>query len=186
MMSPEFYSAKAERAIVKNPVDFCLVTMRQLGIGSIVSDAVKESPPGEFPRQMQTVGGLAQQTMKAMGMWLMYPPDVAGWDGGEAWISTGTMVERIGWADRIFGQSKTARLPIRYPAYALFEKDPTPTGVVKKLISIFDAPISSAKFPRLVDAATKAMGGNLTEQNANVTAAAVSRLIFATPEFQFA
>jgi hypothetical protein len=66
----------------------------------------------------------------------------------------------------------------------MFEKDPTPRGVATKLVSILDAPIESAKLPKLVEAAQKASGGTLTRQNANATAAAVTRLIFAAPEFQ--
>lgn len=186
MTSTEFYSKEAERAIVKNPVDFCVTTLRQLGVGEMVKEALKTVQPGEPPRVAGAIGNLCSVSMKSMGMWLMYPPDVAGWDGGEHWITSATMVERIGWSDRIFGQAKTAKLPVRYQAFELFREDPTPLGVAKSLVSIFDAPISPAKLQALVVAATKASGGKVTPENANVTAAQVCRLIFSTPEFQFA
>ncbi len=40
MESPEFFSDKAYRKIVKTPIDFTVSTMRQLGIGSIFIDTL--------------------------------------------------------------------------------------------------------------------------------------------------
>jgi uncharacterized protein (DUF1800 family) len=189
MESPQFYSAKAIRAIYKNPVDFAVSTLRQLGYGEIVVQAARGNEDN-VRRFIGPVGAL-QQGMASMGMDLLFPPDVAGWEHGEAWITTATMVERISWADRIFGVAAPAtggrnRAQVRYPAYPLLADDPTPEGVVKKLVSIFDAPITENKLPQLVAAARKAAGGAITRQNANQVAAAVSRLIFAAPEFQMA
>jgi uncharacterized protein (DUF1800 family) len=185
MTSREFYSAKAERAVAKNPVDFVVTTLRQLGVGEAVAQQI--STVGEsVPRPVIGPAIGATLTMKNMGMWLMYPPDVAGWDGGQAWITSATMVERIAWADRLFGTGQGARNPIRYPAYRLFEADPTPAGVVKRLTALFDAPLRPERTKILLAAGQKASGGTVTPQNANQTAAAVSRLIFAAPEFQFA
>ncbi|MFY9234356.1 MAG: DUF1800 domain-containing protein [Fimbriimonadaceae bacterium] len=189
MESPEFYSDKAERAIYKNPVDFIIPTLRQLGLGEIVASQNFDPEQGPVARLGRVApAAAAAQSANAMGMQLLFPPDVAGWASGPAWITTATIVERIGWADRIFGTSPPAqrRAQIRFPAYGLFAADPTPEGVVSKLVSVFDAPIQKAKIPQLVTAAKKACEGQLTRQNANQTAAAVCRLIFGSPEFQFA
>jgi uncharacterized protein (DUF1800 family) len=182
MNSPEFYSTKALRANYKNPVDFVVVTLRQLGIGQVVSNLISNENT-----QVQGLGrlgpaGLAYQAMKGMGMHLFFPPDVAGWDGGSAWVSTATMVERIAWADKVFGK---ARVGARFSSYPIFTQDPSAKGIAEKLVSIFDAPIPASRMPNLIQAATKEMNGQLTQQNANAVAAAVSRLIFASPEFQF-
>jgi len=56
---------------------------------------------------------------------------------------------------------------------------------VHRLASIFDAPLKAERGKILIEAATKASKGKVTTANANVTAAAVSRLMFASPEFQF-
>jgi uncharacterized protein (DUF1800 family) len=186
MKSPEFYSAKAERAVYKNPVDFCITSLRQLGFSSVLAEAIKADAPTQNRGRLAPAQA-AYQTMKAMGMQLFFPPDVAGWDSGPAWITSATMVERISWADRIFGVGGgTGRIALRYPAYPVFQQDPTPKGVATKLVSVFDAPIPASKMPNLISAAQKASGGTVTPQNANATAAAVTRLIFASPEFQFA
>lgn len=185
MTSPEFYSSKAERSIYKSPVDFVVVTLRQLGVGQILSDMISEGGDGAVPNGLGRVAPAAQayQAMKQMGMQLLFPPDVSGWAGGPTWVTTATMVERISWADKVFGR---ARFGTRFTSYRIFEQDPTAKGVAEKLVSIFDAPLSTAKTPELVKAADKAMAGRLTVQNANTTAAAAARLIFASPEFQFA
>jgi len=187
MRSSEFYSAKAERKIVKNPVDFCVATLRQLGVGEMASDLARRAGTDGAPRASMQSAAIAANSMKSMGMWLLYPPDVAGWESGQAWITSATMVERIGWADRIFSPTRQGRQSLRYPAYGLLQADPTPQGVVKKLTSVFDVPPLKAERTKvLLSAAEKATGGRLTPDNASETAASVSRLIFATPEFQFA
>lgn len=188
MRSSEFYSDRAERAIVKNPVDFCVTTLRQLGYGEMISQRVKnlEGTEGDRLRQVALQPArVAGNTMKNMGMWLLYPPDVAGWEGGTGWISSATMVERMGWADKIFGDPIPKRPSLRYPVYPLLQGDRTPKGVVDRLISTFDADLKPERRPLLVDAATREIGTGLTAKNAGKTASAVTRLIFASPEFQF-
>ncbi len=180
MLSSEFTSRKAERAIYKNPVDFVIAAARQVGYSALVESASAVSKRGGLA---PTAGVSA--TLKNMGMSLFFPPDVAGWDGGSSWVSTATMIERMKFADKLFGVSTSRPRMARVPAYPLFAGDPTPEGVVRKLVSIFDAPIAAKKLPALSDAARRAGAANLTPTNANQVAAAVSRVIFAAPEFQF-
>lgn len=181
MKSSEFYSTKSERSIYKSPVDFTIVSLRQLGVSQVLNDTMQASPENLRAR-LQPVQ-VAYQSMKNMGMHLLYPPDVAGWETGASWISSATMMERINWGNKLFGQAKSGG-QLRFQSFPIFANDPTPQGVAKKLVSVFDAPIPSYKVPKLVEAAQKACGGRLTAQNSNATAAAVSRLIFAAPEFQ--
>src|SRR5262249_52397894 len=154
------------------------VTLRQLGVAQAISDAFLSSPDALGPRVAPVQA--AYQSMKNMGMQLLFPPDVSGWDGGANWITSATMLERINWGSRIFGTAKSGP-QLRFAAYNVFANDPSPMAVAKKLVSIYDAPIPSYKLGNLVDAAQKASGGRITPQNANATASAVSRLIFAAP-----
>lgn len=186
MQSTEFYSEKAERAVVKNPVDFCVVTLRQLGYGAQFEGAIANIEAERRKRQILGPAVLTGNAMKSMGMWLFYPPDVAGWETGTGWISSATMVERMGWADRIFGNPLPGKPSLRYPAYPLLAADPSVNGIVDRLTSVFDAPVSKERRITLLSAAERALGEGLTPKNANAVAAAVTRLIFATPEFQFA
>jgi len=179
MTSPEFYSDKAYRSIYKSPVDFAITTARQLGLGGLM----KQTPDQVGPRKLGPVA-LINTSLKGMGMQLLYPPDVAGWDQGPAWITTATMVERISWAERLFPEPNERGL-MRFQAYPLFASDPTANGAAKKLVSLFDAPLPAYKVAKLADAAQKVCRGRIDDSNANATAQAVTKLIFACPEFQF-
>ncbi|RYG24246.1 DUF1800 domain-containing protein [bacterium] len=187
MRSKEFYSDRAVRSIVKSPVDVVIVTMRQLGIGERQRGIVERGPAvGAGGRLALAPAYAAQLAMKSMGQWLFYPPDVAGWKNGAGWISSATMVERIGWGDQLFGKGKTGRASIRYPAYEFLQTSRTPEEVVQTLASVFDVRIAPERRPLLVAAAKKALGTGLTPANAPAVAATVTHLMFALPEFQFA
>ncbi|HEY0866025.1 MAG TPA: DUF1800 domain-containing protein [Fimbriimonas sp.] len=165
MLSPEFVSEGSVRSIVKSPVDFVVPTLRQLGIGEAMARAYNP----ESPRKALAPAQAAAQSMKAMGMWLLYPPDVAGWEGGQSWISTATMVERMRWSERLFRA---------YPVARVFGS-PEPEVLVRRAADIFDAPISAQKFQAVVDAARRTEAAALPAK-----AASVARLLFSLPEFQ--
>ncbi|HRF60182.1 MAG TPA: DUF1800 domain-containing protein [Fimbriimonadaceae bacterium] len=192
MESPEFYSDKAARKIYKNPVDFCIASLRSLGVGSRMMAAAVVNEEGRIPLTALAPAAAAMNATKAMGMELLWPPDVAGWDGGAAWISSATMVERIKWADRLFvapqlggGGGNAGRVgSVRYPAASLFADD-SPSGAVQTLLSVFDAEMPAAKIQQLEKAARDASEGVVTAQNANRVALTVCRLLFGAPEFQF-
>ncbi len=192
MNSPEFYSSKAERKIVKNPVSFCISTLRQLGFGASITRQIGE-PTGDAEVDAGNVRRAIYPTRvilngtNSMGMKVMFPPDVAGWDSGIGWISSATMIERIKWADRIFGtQVARGDISLRYPAESFVDGSGSPESLVRALISVFDAPIPETKVPNLIKAARDATGGGLVNRtNASAAAIAVTRLIFGSPEFQF-
>lgn len=74
-LSREFYSETAIRSQIKSPVQFLVQMLKQLEIEKI---------PDGFPM-------LAQQQL---GQVLFMPPNVAGWDWGQAWINTNTLLTR--------------------------------------------------------------------------------------------
>ena len=209
MESPEFYSDKAVRKVIKNPIDFTVSTIRQLGMGQLLVERMKAAIANP---QINEQNGLniplvrslspAQTALSAstsMGMELLTPPDVSGWRTGAYWITSATMVERMKWADKLFAGSPGNptsqgvnplggnRGPqVGAQAYPLFTADPTPKGAVKALMSVFDVSLPQAKIDGLIAAAEKAGGSTLTMRSSNEVARAVCRLMFATPEFQMA
>jgi uncharacterized protein (DUF1800 family) len=74
-MSQEFYSEAAIRSQIKSPLQFIIQLLKQLEI---------DTPPTGFPI-------MAQQQL---GQVLFMPPNVAGWDWGQAWINTNTLLTR--------------------------------------------------------------------------------------------
>jgi uncharacterized protein (DUF1800 family) len=108
----EFYSDRAKSRTIKNPVDFAVQAMKALGVRS----AAKE---------VGDSNGELGELLEAMGMDLFEPPNVAGWPGGQRWITTGTLLERISFARRLAEAdrgstrikfSKASEIPIGDPA----------------------------------------------------------------------
>jgi uncharacterized protein (DUF1800 family) len=97
LRSDEFYSDTAKSRTVKSPLDYVVQAMKTLhvrGNGRYVGDANVE---------------LGTQVAQ-MGMDLFQPPNVAGWPGSLAWITSGTLIERLGFARDLgasdFGSSR--------------------------------------------------------------------------------
>lgn len=74
LRSNVFYSQRAYRALVKSPVEFVVGTYKALGVGQI--------------------GRGALPSLRGMGQVLFYPPNVAGWPGGENWLTSQMMIAR--------------------------------------------------------------------------------------------
>jgi uncharacterized protein (DUF1800 family) len=74
LRSNVFYSDRAYRALVKSPVEFVVGTYKTLGL----------------PHIDDSVGPV----VKNMGQWLFIPPNVAGWPGGENWLTSNAMIVR--------------------------------------------------------------------------------------------
>jgi uncharacterized protein (DUF1800 family) len=77
-----FFSAQVYRSKVKQPVDYALGIVRGLeGHG-----------PGEGQRGIGSVA--LGQALEGLGQRLFYPPSVAGWNGGRAWLNGQTFLLR--------------------------------------------------------------------------------------------
>jgi uncharacterized protein (DUF1800 family) len=86
LQSEAFYTDAVMRQKVKSPVEFLVMAVRQLE---------RELPP---PFVTTTV-------LRLLGQDLFAPPNVKGWDGGIAWITTNTLVQRHNLAALfVFGQ----------------------------------------------------------------------------------
>jgi uncharacterized protein (DUF1800 family) len=78
---PEFLSAQAFHAQIKQPVDLVVGSLKALNV--------------------QNVGPDATQVLRRMGQDLLNPPDVSGWKGGPTWINSTTLFERFNFANRL-------------------------------------------------------------------------------------
>ena len=74
-LSKEFYVEASIRSQIKSPVQYLIGLLKQLEI---------TDPPAGFPI------AAGQQ----LGQVLFMPPNVAGWDWGQAWINTNTLLTR--------------------------------------------------------------------------------------------
>ncbi|MDO8327999.1 MAG: DUF1800 domain-containing protein [Cypionkella sp.] len=75
-LSQDFYSAPSVATHIKSPTELIVSTYRKLGLASL------PGVPDPY-----TLG-------KTLGQVLLYPPTVAGWGEGRAWITPGLLFER--------------------------------------------------------------------------------------------
>lgn len=80
----DFMSDKAYHAKIKSPAELVVGTIKTM--------------------QVQNLDGDLTSSMSRMGQSLFEPPNVKGWDGGRAWISTNTMMERFNFETRVTQQ----------------------------------------------------------------------------------
>jgi uncharacterized protein (DUF1800 family) len=78
--SEEFYSPRSMGSQIKSPVQYVVQTSKLLET--------------QLPAPI-----VAQNAMRQMGQILFAPPNVKGWDGGKAWISTSTLLFRYNFAN---------------------------------------------------------------------------------------
>jgi len=83
LTSDAFYSALNRGTLVKSPVDLVIGTMRQFDVGY--------SDPLPLTLLLRT-----------LGQDLFSPPNVRGWQGGEAWINSTTLLARRQFLERLF------------------------------------------------------------------------------------
>jgi uncharacterized protein (DUF1800 family) len=82
-LSQTFYSEKAIATRVKSPVEYLVSTWKSMGLQ-------------EAPQKARLKTDLAE-----MGQVPFYPPTVEGWEGGQAWITSSTLLARYNVAGRL-------------------------------------------------------------------------------------
>jgi len=205
--APEFYSERAERAMYKSPADFVIGSLRACGIAKQVERqlAREQLKPtaggdGERYRVAQPVGAaarLAAFSMANMGQRLLFPPNVAGWDGGSAWVNSATMLERIKLADLFSPQGFKLARP-NAPAgrqqrgrtlpYKLLLGETachTPLQVAEQCSAQLDSGLGTQELTLIAQSVSERLGAQLRQDQLQEAVYQTVRLIFASPEYQF-
>jgi len=106
LLSDAFWAPENRASLIKSPVDLVVGTLRTFDI----------RPLDMRPAVIATA---------TLGQNLLSPPNVKGWPGGEAWITTSTLLARKQWLDRVFRGSDSmmaaAPTPVRAAADAVGE-----------------------------------------------------------------
>ncbi|MDA0301356.1 MAG: DUF1800 domain-containing protein [Chloroflexi bacterium] len=89
LLSPEMYSDAAYRWRMKSPVEYVVQTSRALGLTSRTAWVGRDT--------------------KRQGQTLFDPPSVAGWNWGEAWINSNTLLARANFANEVTRRGKIAQ-----------------------------------------------------------------------------
>ena len=84
-----FKDAAVRNARIKSPVE-------------VVAGSLRLSGGYEWPTQDVYD---ANASCGFMGQSLLAPPSVEGWQGGEDWVSTGSMMQRVNYASKVIGDT---------------------------------------------------------------------------------
>ena len=183
--SKEFYSEATIRSQIKSPVQYLITLLKQLEI---------RKPPLGFP-----ITGQSQ-----LGQVLFMPPNVAGWDWGQAWINTNTLLTRYNLAGFLtkgsgsetqltggekmkvprMAATKNAGRGWQGPDYEQIAPRPlreNPGELVDSLIyRFFQSPLPSEVRASFTEYATAKKGAILTDSET----AELCHLILSTPYYQ--
>ena len=152
LVSDEFGSMRAYRSLVRSPVELVVGAVRGRGIEP------------DWRTIEQSAAGMDQR--------LFEPPSVAGWPGGEAWLSSGTFFGRVNFLDAfLYPRGR----PVNIPA---LQNEPDAEGMVDTALDVLvDGDIGDgARESLYAYAATVPAGAE--------RAAAVAYLVLASPEYQ--
>jgi uncharacterized protein (DUF1800 family) len=122
----------------------------------------------------------ARVALGNMGQVLFDPPDVAGWESGQSWFSTGAMLSRMNYASALAGNQKFEL------ARAAADHAGSPSELLTWVLdSLKTAPLSADVTADLLDylRATGPWTGSATQIQNKV--AGVVHLVAGTPEYQF-
>ena len=152
LVSDEFYSMRAYRSLVRCPIDFVVGAVRGL--------------------EIETDYMTYQQASQSLDQRLYEPPNVAGWPGGEHWLSSGSFFGRLNFLDAFLFQRNR---PIAIPALTNL---PTAEATVDEALRrLVDGDISPDSRESLYAYAR-------TVTDPQERAAAVAYLVLASPEYQ--
>ena len=152
LVSDEFYSEEAYRAKVRSPIELLVGAVRGL--------------------ELEWDFRGAERFSESMGQLLYNPPNVAGWPGGPAWISSGTFLARVNFIDLLFFQSKFGIKP-----GILSDNSSAQEAVDLAVVALLDGNISDSSRELMVEHVSSA-------RNAIERGRAAAYLALSSPEFQ--
>jgi uncharacterized protein (DUF1800 family) len=94
---PEFWSERAVKGVIKNPVDYSVGLCRALAVDYKLRASVKMGERFDKPIEKETFDQLGALIyyIGLMGMNIGYPDDVSGWTWGAGWATENTMLRRM-------------------------------------------------------------------------------------------
>ncbi len=154
-ISREFYSSKYRRRQIKSPVQWLIQTCKNL------------ERPMPNPK-------MVQNSLEQLGQVLFAPPNVKGWDGGRAWISSSSLLLRYNLAGTLVRGGGDA-MPDMEKILPTGTQPPQACDLLAW--RLFQAPMNPALREKTF---------HLLEKNGNSQAARrdIVHLLMSTPEFQ--
>lgn len=181
LLTPAFWSHLNWRKRVKSPVEFVVGSLRQVGIGERLRELNLNDGAGQ--RLLAAYLRLAIQWTRRIGQSLLYPPDVAGWEWGKAWISSTTMLERMRFAQFLLPDRRgpgfaTLNELVGLPAPSTLEE------FIQRLETVLDVPLQPRTRQSLLEYLEKRGGVSALRQRDRQTVQGALQIVFSAAEYQ--
>ena len=188
---PEFYSERCVRSRVKCPVDLVVGVARACGLDRtlLAERPTTATPETPLAKRAMDLAGEINYHFSRLGMQILYPPDVAGWNWGTAWTSAALMAERMKfrgvalWREKSIGE---AALGVHAALAPMSPK--TTEELANAFIDLFDVPLPEARHKPVVDALNRGGGIKALEKPERVAGLVCHALpvLLAAPEAHLA
>ena len=167
LRSNVFFSDRAYRALVKSPVEFVVGTHQLFGVPEVV--------PIELA------------TLRQMGQVLFYPPNVKGWDGGAAWLSSQTILTRENFANGVAQNPKVmAGATWLDPAMRSMDPHQIATTLTGTMLQNDASPAAMSQLVAYLSGSGTAALAQLSPENVDVRVRSAAYLTMAMPAYQLA
>ncbi|MBV8750823.1 MAG: DUF1800 domain-containing protein, partial [Candidatus Eremiobacteraeota bacterium] len=165
LRSNVFFSDRAYRALVKSPVEFVVGTHQLFGSTEITP---------------VDLGAL-----RAMGQVLFYPPNVKGWDGGAAWLSSATILTRENFANAV-AQNPKMMDAAAWVAPAMRSMNPHTVAatLTQAMLQGDAAPAAAAQLETYLGGTGQSALAELSAENVDERVRSAAYLTMAMPAYQ--
>lgn len=183
----EFWSKECVRQLVKSPADFVVPILRQFDLGDAYHRAAGRPAPTEHVADgVRHLGDVVSYNMDLMGLLPLHPPNVKGFDWGDAFINSNSMIKRIEFSGVLYDTHVDQHLGDRLRTIVMATNPKDETAAVRAIMSVFDAELPESKVAMLSSELKRAGGLKpLGAKNSGTyPLVRVCKLLFGAPEFQ--
>ena len=191
-----FQDESAHFAKVKNPAEMVVGTIRmaqalyQQPRAGVLTAQRRERGEGGTPPGVEDGMLATHMEIKYMGMEFLQPPTVEGWQMGQEWMNSGSLVDRVNFATKVFGDAELPGVKSMIDRLMAMGEAPTAEEVVDGSLDLMGPmTVDNATRQEIVDHVTA--GGEMrhgTEEERKEFARRVSQvfqLIASTSTYQF-
>jgi len=166
LRSNVFHSERAYRALVKSPTEFVVGSYKL------------------FSLPQAAVGKPILGAMTRMGQRLFYPPNVKGWDGGAAWINSGTLLTRENLASTLCANPQMMQTATWLTQNASLDPKTLSAHIVTQVLQGDISSASRAQLDAYLNGAGTSALGMLSGENFDERVRGAVYLAMATPAYQ--
>src|SRR5579872_718482 len=166
LRSNVFHSDRAYRALVKSPTEFVVGSYK---LFSLPQAAVDQPVLGAMTR---------------MGQRLFYPPNVKGWDGGAAWINSGTLLTRENLASTLCANPQMMQTATWLTQNSSLDPKALSAHIVTQVLQGDISSASRAQLDAYLNGAGTSALGMLSGENFDERVRGAVYLAMATPAYQ--